>query len=56
MVCSISKMTALKQLDFCRNDLSGDERLSDKLSAHANLELLDLRKSSLMELPDRFVL
>ena len=53
ILCSISKMTSLKQIDLSYNDLSGDERLSEKLSALANLEILVLRDCSLKEIPDR---
>ena len=55
MVCSISKMTSLKRLDFSDNDLSGDERLSYKLSDLTNLEILGLSDCSLIEIPDRYV-
>ena len=48
-------MTSLKQLDLTDNDLSGDKRLSDKLSALKNLEVLKLRDCKLEELPDRYV-
>ena len=53
--CSISKMTSLRLLDLSGNDLSGDKRLSDKLSALTNLEILDLSDCWLEEIPDRYV-
>ena len=52
---SISKMTSLKQLDLSWNDLSGDKRLSDKLSKLTNLEILKLSDCSLKESPDGYV-
>ena len=48
-------MTSLKRLDFSDNDLSGDERLSYKLSDLTNLEILGLSDCSLIEIPDRYV-
>ena len=48
-------MSSLKQLYFSNNNLSEDERLSDKLSALTNLEILDLRNCSLKEIPDGYV-
>ena len=48
-------MTSLKLLDLTGNDLSGDKRLSDKLSEITNLEALKLRKCYLKELPDGYV-
>ena len=48
-------MTWLKQLDLSDNDLSGDKRLSDKLSALTNLEILQLMNSKLKMIPDRYV-
>ena len=53
--CSISKMTSLKQLDLSENNLSRDERLSDKLSELTNLETLDLSDCELKEIPDGYV-
>ena len=53
--CSVSKMTSLQQLELSGNDLSRDERLSDKLSALTNLEILELRHCSLKEIPDGYV-
>ena len=53
--CSVSKMTSLQQLELSGNDLSRDERLSDKLSALTNLEILYLSCCSLEEIPDRYV-
>ena len=53
--CSVSKMTSLQQLELSVNDLSRYERLSDKLSALTNLEILDLRDCSLKEIPDGYV-
>ena len=53
--CSISKMTSLRLLDLSGNDLSGDKRLSDKLSALTNMEILDLEICILEEIPDRYV-
>ena len=50
---SISKMTSLKHLDLSYNDLSGDKRLSDKLSELTNLEILDLEVCILEKIPDR---
>ena len=52
---SKSKMTSLKQLDLYDNYLSGDERLSDKLSTLTNLEMLGVIHCSLKELPDGYV-
>ena len=52
---SVSNMTSLKQLDLSDNDLSRDERLSDKLSALTNLEILYLSCCSLKKIPDRYV-
>ena len=49
---SISKMTSIKKLNLSDNDLSGDERLSDKLSELTNLEILKLRDCKLKELSD----
>ena len=49
-------MTSLKQLDLSGNDLSGDKRLSDKLSALTNLEILDLSHSKLKEIPVGYVM
>ena len=48
-------MTSLKQLDLSYNDLSGDERLSDKLSELTNLDILYLCSCSLDEIPDGYV-
>ena len=48
-------MTSLKLLDLSGNDLSRDKRLSDKLSALRNLEILELRYCGLEEIPDRYV-
>ena len=53
--CSLAEMTSLKQLDLSDNDLSEDERLSDKLSALTTLEILELSHCSLKEIPDRYV-
>ena len=54
--CSIPMMTSLKQLDLSDNDLSRDERLSDKLSALTNLETLELSYCGLKKIPDRYVM
>ena len=48
-------MTSLKQLNLSHNDLSGDKRLSDKLSALTNLEILELKHCSVNEIPDWYV-
>ena len=48
-------MTSLKQLKLSYNDLSRDERLSDKLSTLTNLEKLELEDCSLKEIPDGYV-
>ena len=48
-------MTSLKKLDLSRNDLSRDERLSDKLSTLTNLEILDLSDCELKEILDGYV-
>ena len=48
-------MTSLKELYLYDNDLSGDGRLSDKLSALTNLKILELSNCKLKELPDRYV-
>ena len=48
-------MISLKQLDLHGNDLSRDERLSDKLSALTNLEILRLFACKLKEIPHRYV-
>ena len=55
MVCSLSKMTSLKQFYLYDNDLSRDDRLSDKLSALTNLEILNLQGCSLKDIPDGYV-
>ena len=49
-------MRSLKQLDLSENDLSGDKRLSDKLSALTNLDILKLSSCKLKEIPDRYVM
>ena len=48
-------MTSLKQLNLLGNDLSGDKRLSDKLSALTDLETLNLSPCGLEEIPGRYV-
>ena len=48
-------MTSLKLLDLSDNDLGGDQRLSDILSALTNLEILGLRDCKLKEIPDGYV-
>ena len=48
-------MTSLKQLDLSHNYLSGDKRLSDKLSALTNLEILDLSSCWLKKIPNGYV-
>ena len=48
-------MTSLKQLYLSYNDLSGDERLTDKLSALTNLEILKLSNCKLKVISDRYV-
>ena len=53
--CSLSKMTSLKQLDLSGNYLSGDRRLSEKLSELTNLAILDLCYCKLEVIPDRYV-
>ena len=50
--CSVSKMTSLKQLNLSGNDLSRDERLSDK---QTNLKILDLSRCRLEKIPARYV-
>ena len=49
-------MRSLKQLDLSENDLSEDKRLSDKLSALTNLEILNLSLCMLEEIPDGYAI
>ena len=48
-------MTSLKELYLYDNDLSGDERLIDKLSALTHLEILDLSLCGLKKIPDGYL-
>ena len=48
-------MASLKELDLSGNDLSGDQRLSEKLSELTNLAILDLSYCELEVIPDRYV-
>ena len=48
--------TSLKQLNLSQNYLKRDGRLSDKLSALTNLEILNLKNCGLKELPDGYVI
>ena len=45
-------MTSLEELRLYDNDLSGDTRLSEKLSTLTSLKELDLSECNLTEIPE----